>query len=432
VQQVGQALFLAAVLLALLLCGAAALIARTVARPVRELVGATDRIASGDYEARLETRSRDEVSALVEKFNAMASALASQRADLERRRDYMEALLANVTMGVISTDPKGRVVTMNPAASRLLRLADSGPGVGRLLPEVISSHEDLRPLAEALPPAGGIPGETSEVDLELDGSPRRLRYVRVQLPDPRGGAPGWLVLLEDVTDLMRRNQLEAWAGMARAIAHEIKNPLTPIQLSTEHLERLLRDRGVLPSSEIDACLETVMKQVRALREISVEFSAYSKLPSPTLEPTDPVEFVRKVAAPYVASHPPGIEIVERYQAAPTVLVDQRVLSRALVNLVENGLQAMPDGGRLTFGVTPETGAGGTVLSVEDTGPGLSPDVRARLFEPYFSTKSSGTGLGLAIVRRAVEAHRGKIEVASEPGSGTTFRIHLPGAVKSDA
>jgi signal transduction histidine kinase len=213
--------------------------------------------------------------------------------------------------------------------------------------------------------------------------------------------------------------------MARAIAHEIKNPLTPIQLSTEHLERLLRDRNLLPSPDLDACLGNVMKQVQALRQIASEFSAYAKLPSLAPEPTEPATLMREVMKPYRMAPPREIAIEERYDEAPTILVDRRVLARAVVNLVENALHAMKDGGTLT--VATSTDGNEALLSVEDTGPGLDPDVRARLFEPYFSTKSSGTGLGLAIVRQAIEAHGGRIEVDSHRGHGTVFRFRIPRA-----
>jgi two-component system nitrogen regulation sensor histidine kinase NtrY len=247
--------------------------------------------------------------------------------------------------------------------------------------------------------------------------------VRIDLPDPRGGAPGTLIPLDDVTDLMRSNQLAAWAEMARAIAHEIKNPLTPIQLSTAHLERLLRDRDLLPSPDLEACLQNVTKQVQALRQIASEFSAYAKLPSLAPEPTDPAMLLREVMKPYRLAPPRGIAIEERYDDAPTILVDRRVVSRAVVNLVENALDAMREGGTLTVGAGAD--GGDAVIFVEDTGPGLDPDVRARLFEPYFSTKSSGTGLGLAIVRQSIEAHGGRIEVDSRRGHGTVFRLRLP-------
>jgi two-component system nitrogen regulation sensor histidine kinase NtrY len=291
-----------------------------------------------------------------------------------------------------------------------------------VLAEAVAREPELQPVAAALARPSST-GEAVDVDLVREGRARRLRIVRVELPDPDGGPPGALLLLEDVTDLMRSNQLAAWAEMARAIAHEIKNPLTPIQLSTEHLERLLRDRGLFPSSEIESCLQTVIKQVRALRQIASEFSAYAKLPDLAPRPTDPAEFLREVVAPYRAAHPPGVAIEEDYAPAGTAAVDARVLARAVVNLIENALQAMPQGGLLRVAVRRVDGE--VLLSVSDTGPGLDPKVRARLFTPYFSTKSSGTGLGLAIVRRAVEAHGGRVEVASTPGTGTTFTIHLP-------
>jgi two-component system, NtrC family, nitrogen regulation sensor histidine kinase NtrY len=224
---------------------------------------------------------------------------------------------------------------------------------------------------------------------------------------------------------MRSNQLAAWAEMARAIAHEIKNPLTPIQLSTEHLQRLLRDRNVLPDPNVEACIDTVMKQVRTLYDIAGEFSAYAKLPALKPEPADAVAFMRGAVGPYRAAHPENVTLEERYEPSGRAAIDGKVLGRAVVNLIENALQAMTDGGTLTVAVAPDDERNEVVLTVADTGVGLSAEVRRRLFEPYFSTKSSGTGLGLAIVRRAVEAHQGRIEVEAGESRGTAFRIHLP-------
>jgi nitrogen fixation/metabolism regulation signal transduction histidine kinase len=404
-------------------------LARTVARPVRELVAATDKIAAGDYDTRLEPRTHDEVADLVGGFNKMASSLASQRADLERRREYMARLLRRATTGVISVDPEGRLVTLNPAAQNLL-----GAVADRLLPgtplaETLAAEPQLRPLADVLEiPAEGrtVP---REVDLERNHEPCRFRVVRVLLPDPAGGSSGHLILLDDVTELMRSNQLAAWAEMARAIAHEIKNPLTPIQLSTEHLRRVLHDRGVLPSEEIESCLSTVMKQVYSLRQIAGEFSTYAKLPVLETETVDPVSLMRSAVGPYKTASPQHVQIVEHYEDdAGPVAVDSRVICRALINLIENALQAMPDGGTLTVAVASlPDGRDEVALEVRDTGVGLTPEVKRRLFEPYFSTKSSGTGLGLAISRRAVEAHQGRIEVESELQTGTTMRVVLPQA-----
>jgi len=424
--RVAEMILLATVLMLSLLAFAAAVLARTVARPVKELVGATARIANGDYATRLVERTEDEIAELVRGFNSMASSLARQRSDLERRRDYMEALLRHATTGVISTDAQGRVVTLNPAARALLSPKAQRLREGESLSQALSASTELVPLSDALEAAAACPGEPTEVDVELAGKPRRFRVVRVELPDPHGGSVGSLILLDDVTELMRSNQLAAWAEMARAIAHEIKNPLTPIQLSTEHLRRLLADRGVLPSAEIDACLDTVIKQVRTLYGIAGEFSTYARLPDLQPEPLDAVEFMRKTIDPYRASGLRRVELVEHYEPSGTVAIDSKVLGRAMVNLVENALEAMPDGGRLTIAVGPDEALGEVLFAVSDTGVGIDPEARRRLFEPYFSTKSSGTGLGLAIVRRAVEAHHGHIEIKTDD-DGTTFEIRLPPA-----
>lgn len=189
------------------------------------------------------------------------------------------------------------------------------------------------------------------------------------------------------------------------------------------MRKLLHDRGVLPSPEITACLDTIVRQVRELRDISGAFSTYAKLPDLVLVRVELAAFLRGIAAPYRAALPPGVLIEESHAEAPPILADPTILARAIVNLIENALQAMPQGGTLRITSGPSE-PGEVVLTVEDTGAGLTPEARARLFEPYFSTKSSGTGLGLAIVRRVVAGHGGSIDVTSAPDRGTTMRIRL--------
>ena len=423
VRRIREMILLATASLVLLLAFTAARIARNVAEPVRALVRATGRIADGDYAARLRPQTHDEVAELVEGFNRMASALADQRRDVERRREYTESLVRFATTGVISTDGSGRVVKINPAALQLLDAA--GPlDHGDPLVQRLAASASLQPLAEAM--SRPADAEPREVELEIeDGPGRRFQLVRIELGIPGSNEVGTLILIEDVTERMRSNQLEAWAEMARAIAHEIKNPLTPIQLSADHLRRLLTDRGLLPDASVEACLDTVMRQVRSLHDIAGEFSAYAKLPALELTRCNPLELMQTTIRSYQSAPPPGISIEEEYVAAPEVMVDERVLGRALVNLIENAIHAMPEGGTLTAQVRPSEDGQWVELAIRDDGTGIAPEARRRLFEPYFSTKSSGTGLGLAIVNRTVEAHRGRVEVESTRGKGSTFRILIP-------
>ena len=285
--------------------GLALSLSRRISGPIRDLTEATRRIAGGDLEARVATVSRDELKALVDSFNQMAS-------DLERQRH----------------------------------------------------------------------------------------------------------------DLERSNRLAAWAEMARQVAHEVKNPLTPIQLSTEHLQRVWRDGAADFGATLAACTDTILRQVRTLRGIVTEFSAFARPPAPDPEEVDLGRLVADAVRPYGTALPVGVSLdLEVARPLPGLRVDRRLVSRAVVNLVENALHAVGDGGRIVVKVAATNG--NLEVAVEDDGPGLPADALARAFEPFFSTKSNGSGLGLALVRRVAEDHGGSATLTSTPGQGTQARILLP-------
>jgi signal transduction histidine kinase len=222
-------------------------------------------------------------------------------------------------------------------------------------------------------------------------------------------------------ELERTNRLEAWAEMARQVAHDIKNPLTPIQLSAEHLRRVHEDRGDPLSPVLESCVDTILSQVRLLRQISAEFSSFASSPVARRAPVALNDVVEEVLQPYRAAPPRGVTIETQLAAdLPLLQLDRTLVARALVNVIENALHAMPGGG--TLAVRTLVHGGLTVLEVADTGVGMDEEARARLFEPYFSTKASGTGLGLTIAKRNVELNGGSIEVTSVPGRGTTVRV----------
>jgi two-component system nitrogen regulation sensor histidine kinase NtrY len=320
---------------------------------------------------------------------------------------------------------------VHPAAAILLGLPAAGLE-GRNLLDELGRSDAMAPLVALwseshLALRSGEAADPREISIRRNGDEARLRSVVLPLIEAGPGLTGRIYLVEDVTEVMRSNRLAAWAEMARRIAHEIKNPLTPIQLSAEHLLRVRSDGSADFDRTLHECVATILGQVSALREISSDFSAYSRLPDLHREPTDLAALVRATAAPYRSSPPPGIRVEEALAPVPSVLVDARVLRRALVNLIENALQAMDGGGTLGLALASEATPQGEVarIDVTDTGEGMSPETAARIFEPYFSTRDTGVGLGLAIARRAVEEHGGTITAESALGKGTCMTVRLP-------
>ncbi len=435
VREVREAVLLSSALLLVLLAILSYFVARRTARPLAELAAAAERVAGGDLEVRVERRSEAEFQALIDVFNRMANAIRLQQEDLRARGDTIEKILLNATTGVISCDVRGRVVTANPSA-RALTGAALEPGA--LLRQALE-RAGLQSLAAVLPasPADGARASgqefverREEVVLGAGAEERRLRAVLVPLRENDAPA-GALLLLEDITENVRSNRLRAWAEMAQRIAHEIKNPLTPIQLSAEHLRHVYRDRPADFERVLEECLQTITAQVRALRQIAREFSTYARIPETRRELVDVREVIEEALTPYAVSAPPGLHIERCWADSPVpARVDRALLRRALVNLLENSLEALGGKGTIRVGLQEQAlnGARHVRLTVDDDGPGVDPAILPRLFEPFFSTKGSGTGLGLAIARQAVEANGGGITVERpEGGRGTRMVILLPGA-----
>jgi signal transduction histidine kinase len=234
-------------------------------------------------------------------------------------------------------------------------------------------------------------------------------------------------------DLERSNRLATWADMARQVAHEVKNPLTPIQLSAEHLRRVWRDGRADFETALDACTTTILRQVATLREIVTEFSAFARPPAAVPEAQAPLRLVEEVLAPYRTALPPGVELsVSAEGDLPAIEGDRRLLARAIVNLVENALQAVGDAGRIQVGVATSEGGRRVELTVTDSGPGIDPALVERVFEPFFSTKSGGSGLGLPLVRKIAEDHGGGVALARLPQGGTRALLWLPARRRDSA
>jgi two-component system, NtrC family, nitrogen regulation sensor histidine kinase NtrY len=402
--------------LSLLIVGIAVWAALTVAdrlvRPVGELVGAARRVADGDLTARVDApRRRDEVGVLARAFNQMTARLQQQNAALETRRALIEAVMSGVSAGVISVDPEGTVRIINRSALALLGATGASP-VGRPLAEL--APELARELAT---------GAREAIVEVQSGTEARTLAVRIARADA-----GPILTFDDITQQLTDQRRAAWADVARRIAHEIKNPLTPIQLAAERLQRRY-GRTVEPGDTTFARLtDTIVRQVGDLRRMVDEFSSFARMPKPTFRPEPLADLVRQALFLHEVAHPHV-----RFQLAPgpepVLVCDRRQIGQALTNIVKNAVEAIDATGRGEGSVTARVAeAGGRLtVSVADDGVGLPAD-RERIVEPYVTTRARGTGLGLAIVKKIVEEHGGTIEFADREEGGTLVTMQFDAAM----
>ena len=403
--------------------------ANTISAPIARLVQAAGRVAGGDLSARVDAEADpDEIAVLSRAFNSMTNDLQAQQEALRRasqeaeeRRQFIETVLTEVSAGVIGLDSHGYISVANRQAALLLALPGDH-GRGRKLAEVAPEFADLA--------AAGRGGEAEEeIDVTRGRDSRRLRVRASQ-------SEGGLVLtFDDVTRLVAAQRNAAWRDVARRIAHEIKNPLTPIQLSAERLRRKYR-KDIAPAEleTFDRCTDTIVRQVGDIGRMVDEFSAFARMPAPKFERLDGTEMLRAaVFAQRVASPELTVEIKE---PAPEVVLmaDGRMIGQALTNVLKNAAEAVEarrtESARLKGRITARllVDENGIVIEVEDNGVGLPARDRDRLTEPYVTTREKGTGLGLAIVKRILEDHGGELELTdARSGQGALAILRLPAA-----
>jgi two-component system nitrogen regulation sensor histidine kinase NtrY len=317
---------------------------------------------------------------------------------------------------VVSLDHDRRVIMHNRVAETLL-----GVEVGAPI-QAVAAAAPIEGLASFLEDARGAMAPLNRRLRSAGGEDREWSVVWV--PVPGGGDPAALLVVEDVTEILRAQRLEAWAEMARIIAHEVKNPLTPIRLSTEHMRQVFATDPARFRDVFERCTSNILLQVEELRSIASEFSTYSRVPHMDLRPGDAVALARSVTGAYQAAPPPGVGIqFQSTTSAAPVRLDEKLLARALRNLLENAVRANGDQGEVEVRVGTDDGA--VTIEVSDRGPGVRAEDMPRIFEPYFSTHDTGTGLGLPIARRIVEMHGGTIAAVNRADGGLSVRITLP-------
>jgi two-component system nitrogen regulation sensor histidine kinase NtrY len=412
-------------------------LAKRITRPVQRLAAAVREVGAGHLDQRIEPETMDEFGTLVEAFNVMTGELATSRSHLERsalnlerknleiedRRLYMETILERIATGVISLDHDGSISTLNGAAARLLRLDRDVIGRGA---RTVFAREDLQPLADLLRRGvdNGADSHAQEVTLNRDGRELQLAAVVTTLQSEAPGA-GTVMVLDDVTPLIRAQKVAAWREVARRLAHEIKNPLTPIQLSADRLRRHFS--GAPPQSRalLEECTSTIAGEVESLKALVDEFSQFARMPPARTVPTDLHTLLNETLALYNGLLL-DVSFERRFaEILPSVRVDPEQIRRVMVNLIDNALEAMGRRGHVLVETRYDGERKIVRVIVADDGPGVPPQDRDKLFMPYYSTKRRGSGLGLAIVRRIVAEHDGRIEVGDNTPRGARFTIELP-------
>ncbi len=391
--------------------------ANRLVRPISNLIDAAERVSAGDLGAQVRVeRDDDELGTLGIAFNRMTQQLSAQRSDLvaanrlnEVRRRFTEAVLSGVSAGVVGIDGEGHVTIVNRAAARLLNstLEDlEASHYSDVLPELAPMI--LRALSEPVGHAGG------EVTLKRAGSPRTLS---VQVASERGSSEGCVVTFDDITDLVSAQRTAAWADVARRIAHEIKNPLTPIQLSAERLKRKYGKEITTEPEIFQQCTDTIIRQVGDIGRMVDEFSSFARMPTPVMRRENAQELLQQAVFLQRVGNP-GITFTTAAPKEPVYFEgDGRLIAQALTNVLKNAGEGIAariargddEPGKITIAVIPDSTT--FAFKVTDNGIGLPPEHRHRLTEPYVTTRAKGTGLGLAIVRKIMEDHGGEIGLA---------------------
>ena len=418
--------------------------ARELTVPVEGLVEGAKAVGAGNLDVAISVAGHDEIAVLVDSFNKMTRDLRDNRqrliqagADLEKRRMQLEAVLANIETGVIAVDNSGEITTFNRAVSLLLQIPPE-KALRRTYSEVLAG--EAAPLVEVIDRAftlslqgeAGTP-ETGQWNFRSGESLKMLAAVATSL---KQGDSNWgvVVVIDDMTHLIKGQREMAWREVARRIAHEIKNPLTPIKLSAQRLQRRFSETRGRDGALLKECTDTIIKHTDELKEMVNEFSNFARFPESSPAPHELNSVLGEVVALFQQAHP-GIHIQANFEPKlPIFEFDRDQIKRVTINLFDNAVAALGQasiarGRKIRIATHYNEQLQMAVIEVEDNGMGMTDEVKARVFEPYFSTKHDGTGLGLSIVKRIVNDHDGFIRVRSAPGEGTQFLIEIPTKIR---
>ncbi|MFH0813495.1 MAG: ATP-binding protein [Pseudomonadota bacterium] len=415
-------------------------LAKNITGPIKDLAEGTLEVANGNLDVHIDaTKTDDEIGSLVESFNKMTQDLKTGKTQLEQtnknlqetnieldqRRKYMEIILKNVAAGVISLDSEGRITTINKSVGKILGLeVDSVHN--KSYRDILPPHylQQVENLLQEVDRSSNLTFE-KEITLSFPGKAIDLSTYITPLKDEKGDYLGLVMVLEDVTELQRAQRVAAWREVARRIAHEIKNPLTPIQLSAQRLRRRYKDKFFDDGQVFDECTNTIITQVEILKNMVNEFYNFARMPATKPSPNDLNQIINETLPLYREAHRNITFDFNSSETLPVLKLDRNQIKRALINILDNAVAAIGTKGKVTLSTFYEDSMETAGVEIADDGCGVSPGEKARLFEPYFSTKKSGTGLGLTIVNSIISDHHGYIRVKDNHPKGTIFRIELP-------
>jgi PAS domain S-box-containing protein len=407
----------------------ARILANRISVPITAILEAAGEVRRGNLKHRVLTRAEDELALLVNGFNQMTEALESSAIELDRRNRFTEAILESIPTGVLSIGSDGSIQRVNQALSRIFP-AEQVARATRL--EDLFSRDDTAEIKYLMKRARRTGAASHTLELRTESRKVHLSVTVAALESRL--TSGFVVVLEDTSELLRAQKAAAWHEVARRVAHEIKNPLTPIALSAERIGRQLDKLDVPPGPAriIHECADTISKSVESVKTLVDEFSTFARFPSAQPVRSD-LNTVVSEALGIFHGRLDGITIRTNFAAGlPPVNLDREQFQRAVVNLVDNAAEAMQDALVKSLYIATQAGAAETVeLVLADSGCGVSPDEKEKLFLPYFSTKNRGTGLGLAIVSHIVAEHGGQIRVEDNVPVGARFTVELPAMMESE-
>ena len=412
-------------------------LAKTISIPIMQLSEATLRVAEGNLDVEIDVVADDEIGSLVDAFNRMtrdlrigrtqlelsANMLRERSVEIEKRRKYMEIVLKNVSTGVITLDAYGNISSINKSAEKML-LLKSEKLINKSFKRLLRG-QDISLVEQILKDLQVSRKNVAEVSLRvvIDDKPKSFLVNINALSDDMGQQIGYVIVLDDLTELEKAQRMAAWREVARRIAHEVKNPLTPITLSAQRLRRKYSEN--LESPVFDECTQTIIDQVAHIRNLVNEFSLFAKFPTANLKPGELVPIIKDSLALYREGYENIEFIFEVKDKIPVINLDAQQIKQAMINLLDNAIAAIKESGHIWVTLTHDPILKRVRIEVSDDGTGISDLNKTRLFEPDFSTKKAGMGLGLTIVSSIIADHNGVVSVHSNKPHGAKFVIELP-------